>query len=63
MALVPKSAKELISDPALTYKTIIEPAVSTQTVIVWVRNRRLSASSKHFLDLLRAMARKPKGPC
>ncbi|MEG6586778.1 LysR family transcriptional regulator [Dendrosporobacter sp. 1207_IL3150] len=53
MALVPKSTEGLISDPELNYKTIIEPAVSTQTVIVWVRNRRLSASSKHFLDLLR----------
>lgn len=53
MALVPKSTKELIADSALTYKTIIEPAVSTQTVIVWLRNRSLSASSKHFLDLLR----------
>ncbi|HWR44602.1 LysR family transcriptional regulator [Sporomusa sp.] len=53
MALVPKSTEGLISDSALTYKKIIEPTVSTQTVIVWVRNRKLSASSKHFLDLLR----------
>lgn len=53
MALVPKSTEELIADSTLTYKTIIEPTVSTQTVIVWLRNRSLSASSKHFLDLLR----------
>lgn len=53
MALVPKSTEELIADSALTYKTIVEPTVSTQTVIVWLRNRSLSASSKHFLDLLR----------
>lgn len=55
MALVPKSAEGLISDSALTYKKIIEPTVSTETVIVWVRNRKLSASSKHFLDLLKDM--------
>lgn len=53
MALVPKSTEGLIADSALTYKTIVEPTVSTQTVIVWLRNRRLSASSKHFLNLIR----------
>lgn len=54
MALVPQSTEGLISDSALIYKTIMEPTVSTQTVVVWVRNRSLSASSKHFLDLLKA---------
>lgn len=53
MALVPKSTEELIPDPALTYKSIIEPTVSTETAVVWVRNRKLSANSKHFLDLIR----------
>lgn len=53
LALVPKSTESLISDSVLTYKTIIEPVVSTQTCVVWVRNRKLSASSKHFLNLLR----------
>ncbi|MBP2627720.1 MAG: transcriptional regulator, LysR family [Firmicutes bacterium] len=53
MALVPKSTEGLIADSALTYKTIVEPTLSTQTVIVWLRNRRVSASSKHFLDLLK----------
>lgn len=54
MSLVPKSTEGLISDSALIYKTIVEPRVSSQTVIAWVRNRKLSASSKHFLDLLRS---------
>lgn len=53
MALVPKSTESLISDSVLAYKTIIDPVVSTQTCVVWVRNRKLSASSKHFLNLLR----------
>lgn len=53
MALVPKSTEGLISDSELTYKTIVEPTLSTQTVIVWARNHKLSASSKHFLDLLK----------
>lgn len=55
MALVPKSTEGLISDSELAYKTIIEPNISTQTAIVWARNHKLSASSKHFLDLLRDM--------
>lgn len=55
MALVPKSTEGLISDSELTYKTIVEPSLSTQTVIVWARNHKLSASSKHFLDLLKDM--------
>ncbi|VBB08646.1 transcription regulator hth lysr [Lucifera butyrica] len=52
MALVPKSTEGLIADSTLIYKTIVEPTVSTQTIIVWLRNRRLSANSKHFLDLV-----------
>ncbi len=52
MALVPKSTEMLSADAELIYKTIVEPRVSTQTVIVWVRNRNLSASSRHFLALL-----------
>lgn len=53
MALVPKSTEGLFTDSALTYKTIIEPTLSTQTAIVWSKTRRLSAGSKHFLDLLK----------
>jgi DNA-binding transcriptional LysR family regulator len=53
MALVPKSTEALNSDSVLTYKTIIEPVISTQTCIVWERNRKLSASSEHFLNLLK----------
>lgn len=56
MALVPQSSEELISDPDLVYKTIIEPTVTTHTVIAWVRNRSLSASSKRFLDLFKEIS-------
>ena len=58
MALVPKSTEGLISDSELIYKTIVEPALSTQTVIVWARNHKLSASSKHFLDVLKDIIHK-----
>lgn len=57
MALVPQSSEELIADPDLVYKTIIEPTVTTHTVIAWVRNRSLSANSKRFLDLFKEIIR------
>lgn len=57
MALVPRSSEELIADPDLVYKTIIEPTVTTHTVIAWVRNRSLSANSKRFLDLFKEIIR------
>lgn len=55
MALVPKSTTGIITEASLVYKTIREPAVATQTVIVWLRNRSLSAGSKHFLELIREL--------
>ena len=54
LALVPKSTEGLMPSAALVYKTIKDPLVTTQTVIIWLKNRSLSASSKHFLDLFRA---------
>lgn len=53
MALVFKSIKGLISDAALIYKTIVELTISTQTVIIWLRNPNLSTKSKNFLALLK----------
>ena len=53
MALVPQSTKELVTDPAITYKKIVDPTLSTQTAVVWHKNRRLSAGSSHFLDLIK----------
>lgn len=53
IAVVPQSSKELVADSGLIYKIIGEPTIATHTEIVWVRNRNLSASSKHFLDLFK----------
>ncbi|MDF2565180.1 MAG: putative LysR family transcriptional regulator [Massilibacillus sp.] len=55
MALVPESTKELLSEEELVYKTIVDPAISTQTVIAWLRNRTLSHSGQHFLALFKEM--------
>lgn len=53
MAIVPQSAAGLIYDSALSYKKIIEPGVSTQTVIVWGQKHNLSSGGRHFLGLLK----------
>ena len=55
MSLVPQFAQGLISDASLIYKRIVDPAVSTRTAVVWVRGRKISASSRRFLELIREM--------
>ena len=55
MALVPESTKELLSEEDLVYKTIVDPDISTQTVIAWLKNRSLSHSGQHFLGLVKEM--------
>lgn len=54
-ALVPQSTAGIVADSTLVYRAIVEPAVSTQTAIVWMRNRTLSAAGSHFLALVREL--------
>ena len=55
MALMPASAKSLLSDEDLIYKKLVEPGISTHTVVAWLKNRTLSSSSRHFITLFREM--------
>lgn len=55
MALVPASSQSLLSEENLVYKKLIEPEISTHTVIAWLKNRTLSSSGQHLLVLLRKM--------
>jgi len=55
MALVPKSTEELLTEDNLVYKAIVEPVISTQTVVAWLKNRTLSHSGQHFLTLFKEM--------
>ncbi len=55
MALVPASSQSLLSEENLVYKKLIEPEISTHTVIAWLKNRTLSSSGQHLLILLRKM--------
>ena len=55
MALLPVSSKTLLTDGNLIYKKLIEPEMSTHTVIAWLKNRTLSSSSEHLIRLFREM--------
>jgi DNA-binding transcriptional LysR family regulator len=52
VALVQSSASHIIPSSNLIFKNIIEPALRTRvTALVWMRNRYLSATARHFLDM------------
>jgi DNA-binding transcriptional LysR family regulator len=52
VAIVPKSAVNLIPDHTLIIKEIIEPPIKTTPIaLVWIRNHTLSAAARHFIDM------------
>ncbi len=55
MALLPVSSKTLLTDGNLIYKKLVEPEMSTHTVIAWLKNRTLSTSCAHLIRLFREM--------
>ena len=61
MALLPVSSKTLLTDGNLIYKKLIEPEMSTHTVIAWLKNRTLSSSGEHLIRLFREMFLGEKG--
>ena len=61
MALLPVSSKTLLTDGNLIYKKLVEPEMSTHTVIAWLKNRTLSSSSEHLIRLFREMYLGEKG--
>ncbi len=56
MALLPSSAKSMMDDDgALVVKRLVEPEISTHTVVSWLKNRTLSAGAQHFVTLLKEL--------
>lgn len=54
IAIVPKSAVKLIGSTNLIYKEIDEQALKTQIAAIWMKNRYISSSAKHFLEVFQA---------
>ena len=53
LALMPISSKTLLTDGNLIYKKLVEPEMSTHTVIAWLKNRTLSSAGKHLVAMFR----------
>lgn len=51
LAMIPFSGKRLLSDGDLIYKRIIDPEVTTHTVVAWRKNQTLSTACKNFIEL------------
>lgn len=52
VALVQKSASRIIPNNNLIFREIVEPSLRTRvTAIAWMRNRYLSVTAQHFIDM------------
>lgn len=54
-AMIPVSSNRLLTDGDLIYKRIVEPEMTTHTVVAWRRNQTLSTSCKNFIELFKEM--------
>ena len=54
-AMIPVSSRRLLTDGDLVYKRIVEPEMTTHTVVAWRRNLTLSTAAKNFIELFKRM--------
>jgi DNA-binding transcriptional LysR family regulator len=54
-AMIPVSSKRLLTDGDLIYKRIVEPEMTTHTVVAWRKNQTLSTSAQNFIELFKRM--------
>lgn len=54
-AMIPVSSKRLLTDGDLVYKRIVEPEMTTHTVVAWRKNQTLSTACKNFIDLFKKL--------
>lgn len=52
-AMIPFSGKRLLTDGDLIYKRIVEPEMTTHTVVAWRKNQTLSTACKNFIELFK----------
>lgn len=53
IAMIPISSKKILTDGDLLYKKIIEPEMSTHTVISWRKDQTLSTACRNFLNMFK----------
>lgn len=54
-AMIPMSSRRLLTDGDLVYKRIVEPEMTTHTVVAWRKNQTLSTSARNFIELFKRM--------
>lgn len=52
-SLVPVSARSMISSDCIVVKRLIDPEISTHTVVAWLKDRSLSSTSSRFIEMFR----------
>jgi len=53
IAIIPRDMIGLLPDAKLVYREIKEESLVTRTVIMWMKNRYLSAPARHFLEVFK----------
>ncbi|MBQ9441684.1 MAG: LysR family transcriptional regulator [Selenomonadaceae bacterium] len=53
IAMIPISSRKLLTDGDLIYKRLVEPEMTTHTVISWLKNQTLSTACKNFVDMFK----------
>jgi LysR family transcriptional regulator, salicylic acid-responsive activator of bsdBCD len=53
IVIIPRDMIGLVPDAKLFYREIKEESLVTRTVIIWLKNRYLSAPARHFLELFK----------
>ena len=55
IAMFPMSSQTLLTDGELIYKRLVEPEMTTHTVVAWLKDQTLSSACRNFLDLFNKM--------
>ena len=53
VAMTPISSQSLLTDGDLIFKRIVDPEMTTHTVVSWLKNQTLSKSAKNFVDMFK----------
>ena len=55
VAMIPMSSEKLLTDGDLIYKRLVDPEMTTHTVIAWLRNQTLSTAAQNLIDMFKNM--------
>ena len=55
IAMIPISSKTLLTDGDLIYKKIVDPEMTTHTVVSWKKNQTLSKAGQNLIDMFKEM--------